>query len=132
MHWKSDYEIGIPIIDTQHKQLFRFNDELLEAVKKGLKASAIETLLTQIKQYVARHFAMEEKYMETVNYPRMEEQLTAHRVFTARFDEIHKDFNKSGLTPDLVNAIRQELSEWITDHITGMDQIFGNYYRDHT
>lgn len=34
MHWIKDYEIGIPLIDTQHKQLFRFNDELQDSIKK--------------------------------------------------------------------------------------------------
>ncbi len=131
MLWKSDYEIGIPIIDTQHKQLFRFNDELTNAVKTGLKSSAIDTLLTQIGQYVARHFAMEEKYMEEVNYPKMAEQLQAHTAFIACFNEIQAEFNAQGLTPALVNRIRKELSEWINDHITGIDQLFGNYYRDH-
>lgn len=128
MHWVKGYEIGIPLIDTQHKQLFRFNDELQDSIKRGLRVAAINALLTQLKQYAARHFAMEEKFMADVEYPQLEEQQEAHKAFVFRFEEIQKEFNEKGLTPPLVNSISNELSGWINDHITGMDQEFGRYY----
>ena len=132
MNWKQEYELGIPVVDTQHKQLFRFNEELQDAIKGGLKVSSINTLLTQIKQYAARHFAMEEKYMEEVRYPQMQEQKDTHAAFAIRFDEIQDAFNAKGMTPALVQAITNELIKWIVDHVTGMDQAFGDYYRKHS
>lgn len=99
MNWKDEYKLGISIVDTQHKQLFRFNKELQDAMEKGIKASSIYTLLTQVKQYAARHFAMEEKYMEDVSYPQIQEQKEAHAAFAVRFGEIQEEFNKQGATP---------------------------------
>lgn len=81
MRWVKDYEIGIPLIDTQHKQLFRFNDELQDSVKRGVKVAAIDALLIQLKQYTARHFAMEEKYMAEVEYSKLKEQQEAHIIY---------------------------------------------------
>lgn len=132
MNWNNEYELGLPVLDAQHKQLFRFNDELQDAIKKGLKVSNINTLLTQIKLYAARHFSMEEKYMADVSYPQIVEQKDAHAAFVNRFDEIQDDFNAQGMTPDLVKAITNELTKWIVDHVTGMDQTFGKYYRQHS
>jgi len=129
VNWKNEYKLDIPVIDAQHKQLFRFNEELQNAMAKGIKVSSINTLLTQIKQYAARHFVMEEKYMEDSNYPEIQEQKDAHAAFVTRFSEIQEEFNKQGITPTLVDQIHNELIKWINEHITGLDQIFGDYYR---
>jgi len=131
MRWKKEYNIGIPIIDTQHKQLFRFSDELQTAMSSGLKSSILKELLINVKQYVARHFSVEEKLMTDSKYPGLEEQLEAHAGFTARFDEYFDSFQKTGLSPDLVNGMKKELVDWIGKHITGIDQKFGDYYLDY-
>ena len=129
MDWKHEYELGIPVLDAQHKQLFRFNEEVQSAIKGGLKVSSVNSLLTQVKQYAARHFTMEEKYMADVDYPKLHKQKDAHAMFSAHFDAIQTEFNKQGISPELADKISKELIEWITNHITGMDQDFGDYYR---
>ncbi|HID69719.1 MAG TPA: bacteriohemerythrin [Desulfobacterales bacterium] len=131
MRWKKEYNIGIPIIDTQHKQLFRFSDELQMAISSGLKQSNLKELLINVKQYVARHFTVEEKLMMDSNYPGLDEQLKAHAGFTNRFDEFFDDFQESGLTPELVNGMKKELIDWIGKHITGIDQKFGGFYKEY-
>ncbi len=131
MRWKKEYNIGIPIIDTQHRQLFRFSDELQTAISSGLKQSILKELLINVKQYVARHFSVEEKLMADSNYPGLEAQLEAHKAFTTRFDEYFNSFQESGLSPELVNGIKKDLLDWIGKHITGIDQKFGDYYLEY-
>jgi hemerythrin len=130
MPWEKRYEIGIPIIDTQHQQLFRFSEELQAGLNSGLKASVIKNLLINVEQYVARHFAMEEKFMTESNYPGIDGQLEAHAAFSKHFEQFLSEFNETGLTPPLVNSMKSELINWISEHITGLDQEFGRYYRD--
>lgn len=69
--------------------------------------------------------------MADVEYSQLRKQQEAHKAFVVRFDEIQKEFNEKGLTPSLVQSISNELSGWINDHITGMDQEFGRYYSEH-
>ena len=45
MRWKKEYNNGIPLIDTQHKQLFRFSEELQTAISSGLKLATLKELL---------------------------------------------------------------------------------------
>ena len=132
MKWKREYELGIPVIDTQHKQLFRFGTELEDALKRGLKVSSITDLLINVKQYTARHFYIEEKYMDDISYPELPKQKEAHTAFVIRFSEIQEKFDKEGISPALVDMIRNELISWIDSHITGMDQEFGDYYRNNS
>jgi len=131
MKWENNFKIGISVIDAQHKQLFLCGNELSEALAKGLKPSAIATILTQLGFYVTRHFALEEQYMQASSYPALAEQLEAHRFFAGRFAEIQKDFAKNGLSPVIVHAIQNELNLWIKTHILGLDQAFGAYYKNH-
>ena len=131
MRWKKEYNTGISIIDTQHKQLFRFHDELQNAISSGLKQSILKELLINVKQYVARHFSVEEKLMADSNYPGLEVQLEAHAGFTSNFDKHFNSFQERGLSPELVNGIKKDLLDWIGKHITGIDQKFGDYYLEY-
>ncbi len=69
--------------------------------------------------------------MADSKYPGLAEQLEAHASFINRFDKIFDDFNENGLTPPLVNTLKNELVDWISNHITGMDQKFGDYYGEY-
>ncbi len=131
MRWKKEYNNGIPLIDTQHQQLFRFSDELQTAISSGLKQATLKELLVNVQQYTVRHFIVEEKIMAECKYPWLDEQLEAHAHFKNRFNEIFDDFNENGLTPPLVNALKNELVDWISNHITGIDQKFGDYYQEY-
>ena len=130
MQWKNEYKIGIPVIDTQHQQLFLCENELSEALSKGLRPSAIDKLLTQLGFYVTRHFTMEEQYMRASSYPGLPEQLEAHHYFTKRFADIQQEFKQHGLNPNVVHAVQNELSLWIKTHVLGLDQAFGAYYKE--
>jgi hemerythrin len=131
MQWENKFKIGISVIDAQHKQLFLCENQLSAALAKGLRPSAIATILTQLGFYVTRHFAMEEQYMKASSYPALAEQLEAHRFFTGRFAEIQEDFAKNGLSPGVVQAFQNELNLWIKTHVLGLDQAFGAYYKEY-
>jgi hemerythrin len=129
MQWKNEFKIGIPVIDAQHKQLVLCNNELGEALTKGLRPSDIDKILTQLGFYVSRHFALEEQYMTASSYPGLPEQLEAHHYFIKRFAEIQSEFTQNGLSPSVVHAIQNELGLWIKTHVLGLDQAFGAYYK---
>ena len=130
MQWKNEFKIGIPIIDAQHKQLFRYDDELNTALTNGLKRSDVDNILRQLGFYVVRHFTLEEQYMEASSYPHLSEQIETHLYFTNRLVELQEEFVQNGLRPTVVQAIQKELGLWIKNHVLGLDQAFGVYYKD--
>lgn len=131
MQWETKYRLGIPAIDAQHRQIFSFLNELVLAMRQGCSARDVEELLTRIEQYTVRHFGLEEKYMNESKYPGLETQRQAHGYFAHRLAEITAEFRQRGLSSTVVNSLRNELTEWIKRHVTGLDQDFGNYYRQH-
>ncbi len=66
MTWSDEYKIGLPVIDSQHKRLFKLIDELNEAIETGPEITDVEELLAGLKQYATRHFQLEEKYMVNI------------------------------------------------------------------
>ncbi|MCF6188295.1 MAG: hemerythrin family protein [Desulfobulbaceae bacterium] len=130
MQWDKKYALGIPVVDTQHRQLFRLSNELDAELQAGIRSEEIDAMLIHIGEYAARHFAMEEKYMAESDYPGLAEQQATHQAFAKRFVEIYDEFKKEGLSREIVDTLRRELTDWVREHVTGLDQRFGAYYRD--
>lgn len=130
MQWSNTFQIGIPAIDAQHKRLFELVNELSEALQSGLRGKDVAKLLAALDQYKTRHFQLEEKYMKESDYPGLAEQQQAHSYFTRRFSQLHDELNSAGLGPAIVRTIKQELSDWITEHVTSLDMQFGKYYQE--
>lgn len=129
MKWSRSYLIGIAVIDAQHKRLFELVGELTEALQMGLRGRDVAKLLEALDNYKARHFQLEEKYMRETSYPGLLEQQKAHLYFGRRFSQLHDQLTETGLTPEIISTIKQELSEWLTEHVTGLDMAFGKYYQ---
>ena len=66
--------------------------------KKGQAKEEIASLLLFLDEYTKKHFADEEKYMASVNYPELEKQQTMHRGFIGELDKLEKDYIDSALS----------------------------------
>ena len=129
MDWSESYLLGIPAIDAQHKRLFGLLTEFAKALHAGMRGKDLEKVLDALDQYKTRHFQLEEIYMKECDYPGLEEQQKEHLYFDRRFSQLHDQLTESGLSRQIVNDIKAELSEWIHTHITVLDARFGEYYR---
>lgn len=127
--WDDAYLLHLPVIDAQHKQIIAALSELETAVSDGITSAKVEELLTRVQHYAVRHFAIEERHMEESNYPGLARQQAAHQEFREKFTRFQSDYRNAGLSPALLTTMQRELSLWIKQHVTGLDQTFGNYYR---
>lgn len=128
-HWENRYKLDISVLDAQHKQLISCLNELSTAMREGLTSRNLEEILVRLEQYTVRHFGLEEKYMVESNYPGLEKQQRAHTDFISRLGRIMAEYKEGGLTSSIVTSLRNELTEWIRNHITGLDQEFGEYFK---
>jgi hemerythrin len=70
--WKSDYNIGIEEIDSQHQKFFELAHALLEVSKSVDDAYDPDALLDVIEefcQYTIYHFETEKKYFDKYDFP---------------------------------------------------------------
>ncbi|HHU04873.1 MAG TPA: hemerythrin family protein [Clostridiales bacterium] len=127
MPWTPNLAIGVDIIDNQHKMLFEKAEKLFEAGRNKNSKEYISELLDFLDDYTKKHFADEEKYMLSINYPGYAEQKQAHTAFIGKIAKLREEYNKSGGSLVVIINANKMVLDWITQHISVMDKKIGDY-----
>lgn len=117
-NWDPSYDMGIEVIDNQHKRIVTYINELHEALvsKNNEKMSSV---LLALIDYTVSHFAFEESLMKEANYPFLEPHKKVHEKFIETVDNYVRDF---GQGKDIVGKLMAELQIWLTHHILHDDR----------
>ena len=122
---KSEYYIGIEMIDEQHKQLFAYADETYELLNDEFtpdKYDRVDILLEKLYDYAVKHLADEEAYMESIHYKKLFTQKVQHQAFIEKLDEFMESHNKEEENQDeQIMKILTYLTEWLVNHILHVD-----------
>ncbi|HSK47590.1 MAG TPA: bacteriohemerythrin [Coriobacteriia bacterium] len=126
--WDPAMETGDPIVDDQHRGLFRLFNELLLAEQDGDDSSVLQ-VLEKLTEYVIVHFSAEESLMLLHRYP---ERLSAthvaeHRRLTETTRELVLDYRTG--TKTSVEPLVSFLQRWLADHIEQSDRAFVDYMK---
>ncbi|MDR1083424.1 MAG: hemerythrin family protein [Deltaproteobacteria bacterium] len=124
MLWSKSLETGIPKIDDQHKELFRQADILVDQSK----ADRVESTLNFLKDYVNKHFADEEVYHRSSQYPKADDHKRLHVEFTAALKKQFEEFRKAANKSAMVLTINSIVINWLKEHIMRHDKEFAAYY----
>lgn len=76
--WKEIYSVGNKEIDREHKKLFDIAQDAFMQVEETQRNAKIKEVLTELYTYMKTHFKHEEKYMQEINYPAIEEHKVLH------------------------------------------------------
>ncbi|MDR2551699.1 MAG: bacteriohemerythrin [Treponema sp.] len=125
--WKNSYSVGIPLIDSQHKELISLTNKLYRSCMKSKEYSK-EVFLGVIRgavDYVGYHFSTEEKIMERVRYPAYGVHKKEHADFVREVlkavDQLSRDNDYNPL-----NFVHY-LKDWILTHIAVSDTAMGKH-----
>ena len=118
MEWTRDLECGIPVIDTQHKHIVDFINELDDVCQTG-NIKNIQHVIEGLLKYTETHFDFEEELQEKAEYP----YIKAHR-------RIHDNFRKKVATfrerstkgEDIAHELLTLLNGWLVSHIKSEDR----------
>ncbi len=125
--WLRHYEVNVSEIDYQHRELFRMFNELLDATWDGEGKDSIKESIIFLADYVANHFATEEKYMKQHDFPDYPVHKKLHDDFTADVTAFIKEYGIKEISSDLLVSVVLKLGDWTRDHIRGMDQDLGAF-----
>ena len=98
--------------DAQHQVLF----EILDLIREP---GADPRVLLRLKEYTEHHFAMEERYMELLEYPDRAAHTESHDRFRAELEEL---FKAGETDPVFMTLVATFLTEWLTRHVFGIDK----------
>jgi len=131
MMWKDNYELGVPHIDAQHKELFRRVESFLKVLRSkdcwDEKIPKINETLEFMKRYVVEHFHDEEEYQRSIDYPGYEAHKQLHTGMVNYVVEVSKKYEESNNDEQLMQEFGGRLLAWLINHVAAEDQRIADY-----
>ncbi|MFV5507620.1 bacteriohemerythrin [Acinetobacter sp. 197] len=126
MEWNESYNIGIEVIDHQHRQILDYINTL-EQVKNTGKRDKIKEIQDDLIDYTQSHFSFEENLLQQVNYQYLPPHCGIHELFVKRLNDYRLRFEQGeSIEKDLYRL----LSKWLINHIQHDDQDYVDAVRD--
>ncbi len=117
-----DLEIGIPLIDSQHREYIRrlnlFNDKCYE----GIDEAEIEEHFRFVESYALEHLDSEEFFMRENGVPVYDEQVKMHDYFKRQLEAIKVQIEVNGYNPENLESLHGLLVDWFLNHIRKCDK----------
>ena len=133
MIWKEKYKIGVPIIDSQHEELFSRVTSFVETLRSDKpwdqKVEKVNETLEFMKGYVVTHFADEEAYQIKIGYPHFKEHQKIHKDMVAYVVAVSEEYEKEGFKEELMQQFGGKLLAWLINHVVADDQKIAEYAR---
>jgi hemerythrin len=127
IQWTDALKTGHKAIDNQHKYLIDIINDLAEAIETNQAASRLRKIIHLLQYYTEWHFCNEERCMEKVQCPVAGHNKEAHKHFLETFARFRTEFQESGGSMDIAQRMYKELTNWLVQHIQGIDTKMGAY-----
>jgi len=125
LQWTEKFETGYPEIDSQHKRLVEYINELESLAyttnPDRQEAEFIVNLVDFVEAYTATHFKHEEDCMARHRCPAYSENQAAHESFLRFFRGFKQRFEAEGSRPEVLKELHDVCSGWIQTHILKVD-----------
>ena len=122
--WSEKYEMGVSQMDSEHKELLKRINTLINAMNKN---TGIKKSFESLAQYTVKHFTEEESYMEQISYPALESHKKVH-------ENLLKAVNGFGAQIDSGTVDKTKLASflknWLFTHIMGVDTKYAKHSLD--
>lgn len=123
MEWYDSYNIGVDEIDRQHRELVHMISRLQVTLADGDIKQEVGNALRFLVDYTKRHFADEERIMESINYAELPRHKELHKKFVNDVVLILMDLKKGKAVDPLVFI--DFLTDWLINHIRYEDKKIG-------
>ena len=120
MDWEQRFELGVAAMDAEHKGLIAAMNEVHDLDARNAGKAVIDAAIGKLATLTTKHFADEEKHMESIGFPDRKSHALIHKGLLEKFGALHQGF-KAG--PGKVErAFFDFLSFWLKSHIMGVDR----------
>lgn len=119
LRWDPELEVGVEVIDNQHKILFDLGNDLINAVNTGANMRIIDILFSVITSYAYRHFETEEELLVQLGDKNVGEHCQQHYKLLKQLHDYKIEYN-NGREGDV--DLASFLKSWLTNHIKTSDR----------
>jgi hemerythrin-like metal-binding protein len=125
--WNEELEVGLEIIDTQHKELIERFNTLMNACSAGKGRDELESSLDFLRDYTVQHFSDEEALQRKINFPEFERHKGLHEGFKVTVANLVTQFKNEGPSSALVVKLSTDVGDWLIKHIKREDVKVASY-----
>ena len=130
IRWTQALAVGVPLIDSQHQELFENIDKLLKACNEGRGKEYVDQIVQFLQDYVVNHFGQEESYMQQYSYPAYTAHKEQHTKFIESFLKLKEKLEVEGVNTTSTIYINKIVVDWLQDHINKTDKALGKFLKD--
>lgn len=118
--WNDSYSVGDALMDAHHQVFFRMVKQFSEPLERD-SHDAMKKRIAFLAEYTTMHLGAEERLMQQVDYPGLEQHRAIHQAFAKKVQAAKEAYIKSpeSIAADDVLSIMQR---WFADHILGEDK----------
>lgn len=122
--WSDEYNIGVDVIDKEHKRLFKIINKLFAFGEEEKKSQwACQEGIKYFKEHAIKHFAEEENFMLSINYKGYETHRQLHEGFRqTTLPALDQELEHTNYSPGAVNHFLGVCAGWLIGHTLTEDQ----------
>ena len=120
MPWGTKLQLGVDVIDGQHKRLVGIINKLHKAMKEGKDIKALTGIMKELLEYTAEHFSAEEKFQKQAAYPDLENHIAIHKNLVGQVQDYYGKIASGDMliSKDLMDFLK----DWLSNHILVTDK----------
>ena len=125
--WNDKYSVHNEALDNDHKKLFFLAEKVYYLDPHQATKANIRELLMEFFTYMKKHFKDEEKYMQDIGYPRLDEHKIQHQEI---IDDMTNILKESFSFLDIRTMIKTVVKRWLIEHIIKDDKDYEIWHDD--
>ena len=116
--WEERFNIGVEIIDKEHKRLFKIINKLFDFEEEEEKNQwACQESIKYFKSHAVKHFEDEEEYMESIHYEGLEMHRRIHMDFREKIlPTLEKELEQTNYSQESVSHFLGVCTGWLIGH----------------
>ncbi|MBF0560239.1 MAG: bacteriohemerythrin, partial [Nitrospirae bacterium] len=129
IQWSEGLSSGIEEIDNQHKEMIALIRKLFVTVDRKESVQQVGMAADFLRDYIIKHFQLEERFMETYNYHSRDNHKEQHQKFIEDFEAFQTRFYESIADYRITLEIKGWLYNWLVKHIAITDKELGKFLK---
>ncbi len=125
IEWHDEFNLGVPSIDHEHRELIELINETFELVKQNDSKVTLLDFLGEIYARISSHFALEEKIMREKKYDQYDDHKADHERLLDDIRNIMDECEYDNTFDE--NLFSERLSLWFSNHFKTRDARFHRY-----
>lgn len=125
--WEERLNIRVQNIDEQKQKIVEHINKIYTRFNEKADARILFDLLNELGEGLRMHFSLEERIMQQLSYPEIQEHKKLHKLY------IRKTLNLRRLVSDAQENMTKEslstLGDWLIEHICTEDHRFAPFAR---